>query len=234
MDVQGALDLYVWNLRLGAAFYGPLAIFEVTLRNALHHELAALFGTNWCSDPRFMAMASKVLSPQPQPTRSSSPALSRVPTDLLTDIAKVETRLTRDLQNRAGQPPAPDVKLTPTIDDIVASLDFGYWTNLLNRDLDAILYTKGLYKAFPRFQIGTIPIRRPARSDVAGPLNAIRKFRNRVMHFEPLFKSKPIDEFQQILTVTSWISSDAADWIEHHSSMIEVFRDQHRPRHRFY
>lgn len=43
-----ALELYIWNTQASAAFYVPLQGLEVTLRNALHRELAKKFGTaNW-------------------------------------------------------------------------------------------------------------------------------------------------------------------------------------------
>lgn len=233
LDVQGALDLYIWNLRLGSAFYGALAIFEVALRNALHRELTKLYGVSWFNDPAFVAMARQVIDPAPSPVRSP-PVTSRPgPTDLLQDIEKVESRLIRDLTNRAGSIPAPDAKRTPTADDIVAALDFGYWTNLLNRDLDTVLYSRGLFKAFPCFRDRHGTAKNPARSEVAGPLNQIRKFRNRVMHLEPLFKSNVVAEFERLLDVTSWIEGDAARWINYHSSLGELFRDRDRPRHKF-
>lgn len=34
-----ALDLYIWNLKVGAAFQGPLHALEVCLRNAMHANL---------------------------------------------------------------------------------------------------------------------------------------------------------------------------------------------------
>src|SRR5882724_5116542 len=60
-DATTALDLYVWNLQVGASFYGPLAIFEVTVRNALHRELAALFGPTWHRSSSFQQMTQRVL-----------------------------------------------------------------------------------------------------------------------------------------------------------------------------
>ena len=39
-DHDKAALLYVWNAKVGAAFYGPLQAVEVTLRNAMHRELS--------------------------------------------------------------------------------------------------------------------------------------------------------------------------------------------------
>ena len=46
-----ALDLYVWNTAMSAAFYGPLQVLEVVLRNALHEQLAGCYGAAWYDNP---------------------------------------------------------------------------------------------------------------------------------------------------------------------------------------
>ena len=50
-DRTKALRLYTWNTALCAAFYGPLQALEVTLRNAMHRELAACYGGEWYDKP---------------------------------------------------------------------------------------------------------------------------------------------------------------------------------------
>ncbi len=57
-DRERALRLYLWNTEISAAFYGPLQGLEVTLRNALHRELARVFGTSWYDAPA-MPLASR-------------------------------------------------------------------------------------------------------------------------------------------------------------------------------
>lgn len=42
-----AMRLYTWNTALSAAFYGPLQGLEIALRNALHRELTATYGSEW-------------------------------------------------------------------------------------------------------------------------------------------------------------------------------------------
>ena len=39
-DPEGAIRLYLWNVALSAGFYGLLQGLEVTVRNAMHKELA--------------------------------------------------------------------------------------------------------------------------------------------------------------------------------------------------
>ena len=53
--VQGdrvkALHLYAWNTSMSAAFYGPLQGLEVSLRNAIHRQLAGCYGADWYDNP---------------------------------------------------------------------------------------------------------------------------------------------------------------------------------------
>jgi hypothetical protein len=229
LDVQAALDLYIWNLRLGAMFYGALAILEVALRNALHVQLSICYKEAWFNDPAFLQMAQSVLSAPRLANEAGGKRSSHSPTDLLTDISKVSDRVTRDLNNRAGGNLASPA--VPTVHDIIAALDFGYWTSLLNRDLDKPLFSKGLYKAFPNFANRGVK-KNPARGDVAGPLNEIRKFRNRLMHFEPIFKEDAPSRLQSIINVCSWIDPYTSSWIGYHTDLNEVLASRDRPKHR--
>ena len=44
-DREQALQLYLWNVALSSAFYGLLQGLEVTLRNAMHKQLASRYGS---------------------------------------------------------------------------------------------------------------------------------------------------------------------------------------------
>lgn len=52
-----ALQLYTWNTAVAAAFCGPLQTIEVTLRNAVHHAMAAQHGVRWFDDPMLLRPA---------------------------------------------------------------------------------------------------------------------------------------------------------------------------------
>jgi hypothetical protein len=229
-DVRTALDLYVWNLCIGASFYGPLAILEVTVRNALHRELCALFGPSWHIDTGFQTAGHKVLSAiYPRSPGTRRPTFN---TDLLAQPARVHSKLTAQLAKSAGTSRGGAAKLTPTTDDVVAGLDFGYWTSLLNRDVEPVLYAAGLYKAFPN-----APRARgkaPARATVARKLNEIRNFRNRAMHHEPLFNRMSLrNDLGDIVDLCRWADTNAGDWVEYHSSLGEVLRGRFGARYTF-
>ena len=50
-DRKRAIRLYTWNTAVSAAFYGPLQGLEVTLRNAMHRQLAERYGPAWYDNP---------------------------------------------------------------------------------------------------------------------------------------------------------------------------------------
>ena len=50
-DCAVALQHYARNAQLGAAFHGPLQALEVALRNTMHAQLAARYGSRWYINP---------------------------------------------------------------------------------------------------------------------------------------------------------------------------------------
>lgn len=50
-DRRRAIQMYLQNAALGAAFHGPLQALEVTLRNAVHNTLADSHGEYWFDNP---------------------------------------------------------------------------------------------------------------------------------------------------------------------------------------
>lgn len=228
-DLQVAIDLYVWNIKASARLYGPLAILEVTLRNALSRELSAIFGTaDWANDPGFEVLARTVAIAVPRNLPTGKPPNRG--TDLLADITKTRDRVNLELTKKARKNPGAGLPAAANTDDIVAALDFGFWTKLLNQDLEPGLYFAGLYKAFPN---APLKGKYPPRGPISNTLNGLRVLRNRVMHFEPLFRRNLADDIRDIIVTCSLIDTTAAEWIAHHSEFEAGLRDRRRPRHYF-
>ncbi len=53
-NVSTALKLYQWNLEISAAFFLPLQMLEVTVRNAVAEAIEAAYGPNWTHSRSFM------------------------------------------------------------------------------------------------------------------------------------------------------------------------------------
>jgi Abi-like protein len=209
-----ALDLYIWNLQVSAALHGPLHVLEVCLRNALHRHLSLGFTSDWVDDPAFVHVCIRAQYPVPQPGQKSSPAGP----DLLRDIYKVRNRVARSLARknahavRRGQQPH---KATVTINDIVAGLDFGFWTMLLDSQYEQTLWRTTLYHAFPHYsRISGLPLN---RAPIASRFNGLRDLRNRVMHHEPLFERNLNRDFATVAETIAWMFDDVGPWIDHHS-----------------
>ena len=50
-DEEAALRLYRWNSMASSSFFGALHMLEVTLRNAMHDGLLAMWGDDWWDHP---------------------------------------------------------------------------------------------------------------------------------------------------------------------------------------
>jgi hypothetical protein len=212
--IEDALDLYIWNLQVSSAFQGPLHILEVCLRNALHFNLTLGFTADWIDDPQFIHACIQAQFPPPQAGQRSSPPGP----DLLRDIHKVRNRIARDLTRknartvRTGTVPT---KVAVMVNDVVAGLDFGFWTTLLDASFEQTLWRNILYHAFPHYASVTgNPLERKA---VSKRFNALRDLRNRVMHHEPLFHRTLAQDFSDISDAVSWMYHDVGPWIDHHS-----------------
>lgn len=98
--------------------------------------------------------------------------------------------------------------------DIVAELKFAFWVGLLSRRYDASLWRRTLYRAFPHAN-------RP-RDAIYGRFNAIRRFRNRVMHHEPIFHRGLQQVHDEIIEAIGWMCTDTSAWCAHHSRFQSV------------
>jgi hypothetical protein len=185
------LDTYVYNMALAAAYLGPLHLVEITTRNAMNDQLARRFGRADWWNSEDLRL------------------VYRQEADLRQKIRRLETE-----RNRRHLPP-------PTPDDIVAALDFGFWTGLLKSgdkatgvDYERSLWQKALRHAFPLF--------RGRRSDLYVLLNQARNFRNRVSHHEPIHNIEHRRVLERLLTILGYTSVDVAAWCAERTTVADV------------
>lgn len=109
-----------------------------------------------------------------------------------------------------------ECKKTPVpASDVVAELKFAFWVGLLGPQYDTTLWRKALYRGF---QVGA----GRRRSDVHGRFNALRRFRNRVAHHEPIFKRDLQNTHNEIMEAIGWMCRDTMSWAKHHSRAVQV------------
>lgn len=68
-----ALDIYVWNALVSAAFFSALHVCEVVVRNAISHALELKYGANWPWDGRFERTLSTWYKGELQAARKNVP-----------------------------------------------------------------------------------------------------------------------------------------------------------------
>ncbi|GAB2879073.1 hypothetical protein [Streptomyces mayteni] len=125
-DAEQAVRLYWWNVEASAALYGPLHCLEITLRNALHHQLRDGFGrTDWWRVAQLNEGGKRIVRDALQKCRA-------------------EDRH----RHQHGRPVAPD--------RVVAQLNFGFWVSLLSKggrggQYDRHLWVPILHRAFPHY-----------------------------------------------------------------------------------
>lgn len=98
---------------------------------------------------------------------------------------------------------------------VVAELKFAFWVGLLGPKYDATLWRKSLYRGFPASGGRT-------RRVIHGRFNAIRRFRNRIAHHEPIFHLAPIMRHQEIIEAISWMCRNTSAWALHHSRLLLI------------
>jgi len=95
-----------------------------------------------------------------------------------------------------------------TSDKVVAELTFGFWTALFNKQY-AKDFWKPLMYAFPLLAPG-----HKHRDKISYKLNQVRKFRNRIFHYEPICNDVVAltTNHSYILEIINWINTDIVKW----------------------
>ena len=93
---------------------------------------------------------------------------------------------------------------TITADRIISELNFGFWNRLFNRN-----YTSLLWKPL-RLVFKNTPKQIRQRDTIADSLYRIRKLRNRIYHYEPIFDNLQdvINLYQEMLSFLNWLDND--------------------------
>jgi hypothetical protein len=99
---------------------------------------------------------------------------------------------------------------------VVAELKFAFWVGLLSPRYDTTLWRTVLHRAF-RVEGGK------PRSVVHGRFNAIRRFRNRVAHHEPIFDRALVQIHSEIIEAIRWMSRETANWAAYHSRFEHIW-----------
>lgn len=94
-------------------------------------------------------------------------------------------------------------------EDIMAALNFGFWTSLFRKD-----YEQKLRPLLPKMFPYVTPASDRTRKNISDRLNTVRKFRNRVFHFEPIINYKADVRYGEIRQTIEWIAPELIPFLE--------------------
>lgn len=109
-----------------------------------------------------------------------------------------------DLRNVAGR--------AATAGKVVAELKFAFWEKLFTKGQDTRLWHPHLATAFPGTP-HTLPVPQ-AREHAFASLQAIRRFRNRIAHHEPVFARNLSADYERLREMIEWRNPAAAVWLD--------------------
>jgi len=161
-DTQKAILLYNLNMKLSQAFFLPLTVFEVTLRNRLHNVLTSHFGdTDWIMNQKTGFMSDPALINTSRRTGQQRPEGF-----LKSQVVKAESEIRR--------------RSVPVVSGrVIAEQPFSFWITFFNREYFRVL------RSVPIQIFSTLPPGK-GRHDVSSALDDIRRLRNRIFHHEPI------------------------------------------------
>jgi len=172
-DKHLALRLYVWNARICEAFYLPLQLTEVVIRNHVHAGVLRRYGPDWPSKGAFACTLPSRLK------------------------GEMEGTIRKERVNHG-------TKLT--INHVVAGLSFGFWTHLLTKNYDHLLWKGGVHHAFKSAPPEL------TREKLHTSVERIRAWRNRIAHHFAIFDKGPTAEYQHLLQVARWTDLEL-EWL---------------------
>jgi hypothetical protein len=102
---------------------------------------------------------------------------------------------------------------------MTAELNFGFWVNMLLARHEPVFWAD-LHASFADLHPAVTYHALYTRCD------AVREFRNRVFHHEPILHRNITKEYSQIMELITWLSPDKAKWIKQYSRVMAVARQK--------
>lgn len=108
---------------------------------------------------------------------------------------------------------------------IVAELNFGFWTSLLNSRYEQVLWPKITRTTFPH-----VPRRFRNRKALLKRLNSIRYLRNRVFHYEPIRHWEDLaQQHTDVLETIAWINPALSRTMGILDRFLDVYEQSYEP-----
>lgn len=114
-----------------------------------------------------------------------------------------------------------DMGKTITTPQLVASLSFGFWVNLLDSYYNIEIWSKELDNCFPN-----LPSVTQKREQLKTRAAKTVDLRNRVFHHEPIHKLDVSLEYSQVMQLLSWLCPQKRAWIKKHCNVPKLMREK--------
>lgn len=104
-------------------------------------------------------------------------------------------------------------------DKTIAELTFGFWCSLFNKP-NAKYSWKPLQHAFPGLEVSV------KREKLASTINQIRKFRNRIFHYESICNNLHMlwINYLHIIRLLNWMNPELANWLKSMNSFESLYK----------
>lgn len=108
-----------------------------------------------------------------------------------------------------------------TSDEIIAELTFGFWTSLLDKRYEQVLWPKIITKTFP-----FMPRETRTRKTLSKRFNRIRLLRNRVFHYEPIWHWKDLkQQYGELVEALMWLEPKASELLKQECRFLKVYNN---------
>ena len=110
--------------------------------------------------------------------------------------------------------------IQPSTGKVIAELRFAFWEQMFTRRFVPAIWEQGFPLAFP-LATPAQPVRQRVirmREDI----ESIRRVRNRIAHYEPIFDRPILQLVETIEAIAAWRSADLGDWVRCSHSVREV------------
>ena len=107
-----------------------------------------------------------------------------------------------------------------SVGQLVANSNLGFWVSLFNRRYESILWPQLLKDVLPY-----MPNSIRKRKNLSSRLNGIRRLRNRIFHYEPIWNRTNLGQrHDEILETIGWINPDMLEAVKLFDSFPEVYQ----------
>lgn len=111
-----------------------------------------------------------------------------------------------------------------TTSKVIPELTFVFWQKMFTKRHDSRIWDKQLLLIMPNLE--AVKPLTDLRQNIYGDLEQIRRLRNRIAHHEPIFSRNLADDYQKILALVSFRSTETVSWLKKNQRATAVLAEK--------